>query len=316
MMGLALLLGTGLISLYYMSFLLPALPFLRFSLAPSAAVGLALCALAAVHQERTARAGPAGFGVLSGCVLLVLAPLALWAGDRRAAPLFAPDEARLRMMTYNIHGGFTQEGRLDVGSAAQIMVEAGAEVVGLQELSRGWLISGGVDLLPLYQRSLEMPAALLGPSADPTGGNGLLSRRVLLASGYARLPQLDGLVGRSYVWGELDWVGNETLLVIATHLDSERSDIRLAQIQALLDGWGGRGHTVLMGDMNAQPGSPEIELISAAGFRDAWAESGQAERARVDWIFHTPDLRAEAVVVIESAASDHPAFAATIIPLR
>ena len=74
--------------------------------------------------------------------------------------------------------------------------------------------------------------------------------------------------------------------------------------------------TVLVGDMNALFGSREIQMILEAGFVDAWSESGQPERPRIDWIFHTPDLVARDVVVIESPASDHPAFAATIGPRR
>jgi endonuclease/exonuclease/phosphatase family metal-dependent hydrolase len=315
-LGLALVMGMGLISLYYTSFLMPGLPFLRFSLAPGAAVVLALCAWALRRQNWAARQRPPVFAALSWCALIVLAPLIFWGIESQATPTYQPSEESLRVITYNIHAGYGQDARLDVAAVSQVIADSGADVVGLQELSRGWLISGGVDLLPLFQRSLEMPAAIMGPAADPIGGNGLFSRREILSSSYASLPQLDGLVGRSYVWGELDWVEDNTLLVIVTHLDSERRDIRLAQIQALLAVWGGRSHTVLIGDMNAQPGSSEIQLITEAGFQDAWAEAGQPERPRLDWIFFTPDLQAQDVVVFESPASDHPAFAATIIPLR
>jgi endonuclease/exonuclease/phosphatase family metal-dependent hydrolase len=311
--GLSLLLATGLVSLYYISFLVPALPFLRTSLAPIAAVGLTLCSLTANRLQRPAKLSP-GLAPFAWSALLMVAPLAMYAAELPRRPPFRPDEETLRVMTYNIHAGFGLDARLDIAAVAQVIEDSGAEVVGLQELSRGWLISGGTDLLPLFARRLEMPAAMYGPAADPIGGNGLLSQRAFLTGGYESLPHLDGLVGRCYVWGQLEWPGDESMLIMVTHLDSERSDIRLAQIQALLDGWGGRSQTILMGDFNAQPGSQEIQTILAAGFRDAWTEAGQPERPRIDWIFITPDLDVQDVVMIESPASDHPAFAATILP--
>jgi endonuclease/exonuclease/phosphatase family metal-dependent hydrolase len=90
--------------------------------------------------------------------------------------------------------------------------------------------------------------------------------------------------------------------------------VRLAQIAGLLAAWAGRPRTVLLGNFNALPASPEIQQIQAAGFVDAWTEVGHPDRPRIDWIFHTPDLSARDLVILESPASDHPAFAATILP--
>jgi endonuclease/exonuclease/phosphatase family metal-dependent hydrolase len=79
--------------------------------------------------------------------------------------------------------------------------------------------------------------------------------------------------------------------------------------------------TVLAGDLNAVPGSPEIQMILDSGFVDAWAEAGHGEvntsvgrqvNWRIDWIVHTPDLIAHDVEVIENRASDHAAVVATI----
>jgi endonuclease/exonuclease/phosphatase family metal-dependent hydrolase len=217
-------------------------------------------------------------------------------------------------MTYNIRSGYGLDGRLDVEAIVQTIKTAGPEIVALQELSRGWLITGSADLLSLLSRRLAMPATVMGPTIDPLFGNGLLSRYALSAGGHAGLPGLDALVVRGYVWARLDWAASAPLFIVGTHLDSDRSDVRLVQLAALLDEWAGRPQTVLLGDMNARPGSPEIEMILAAGFVDAWAEAGQPDHPRIDWIFHTPDLVARDVMMIESSASDHPAYAATLAP--
>jgi endonuclease/exonuclease/phosphatase family metal-dependent hydrolase len=311
--GLALFIWSSLTLVYYLSFLMPLLPVPRTALPLLAALGLAASALAVRPvRPKTAAATldwlPAGLALL-----MLLVPLGRIVPESLAMP--APPSASgspVRVMTYNIRSGFGQSGRLDIDAPASVIRSADADVVGLQEVSRGWLITGGTDLLPLIARRLQMPHTIWGPATHPLFGNALASQGAPLASGHGTLPGLDTLVPRGYVWAELDWEAGDSLLIINTHLDSDRQDVRLAQIEGLLAAWASRGRTVLVGDMNALPGSAEIERILAAGFVDAWAETGQPARPRIDYIFHTPDLLAREVAVIDSPASDHPAYAATI----
>ncbi len=313
--GLGLLIFVSLAVLYYVSFLVPLLPFPRSALAPLAGAGLAVCALVAGWKHSPSRASrvpiwtPARLGAL-----LLLAPVFVWTADVTAPPPARPSSGSVRIMTYNIRSAIGLSGALDVEAVAQVIEDSGAEVVAFQEFSRGWLISGTADLLEIFSRRLGMPAVAMGPVTDPVGGNAIVSRYPIPAGGHAVLPGLDALVGRGYVWAQLDWGSGEPLHIVNTHLDSERSDVRIAQLTALLEAWAGRPRTVLVGDMNALPGSPEIQMVLAAGFLDAWSEAGQPERSRIDYIFHTIDLVTHDVVVIESRASDHPAYAATIAP--
>jgi endonuclease/exonuclease/phosphatase family metal-dependent hydrolase len=68
--------------------------------------------------------------------------------------------------------------------------------------------------------------------------------------------------------------------------------------------------------MNAEPGSPEIDMILAAGYVDAGPAPGipthPDHAGRIDWIFHAPDLRARAAAILPSRASDHLPVVATI----
>jgi endonuclease/exonuclease/phosphatase family metal-dependent hydrolase len=166
-----------------------------------------------------------------------------------------------------------------------------------------------------------MPYTVMGATADPLGGNAILSRYPILASGQGDLPQFDTLIGRGYIWAQIDLGAGETLLVFTTHLhhEPERSDVRIAEVETVLNAWNGQPQAVLLGDMNAVPGSPEMQMILDAGFVDAWAEADHGEEftwmaRRIDWLFHTPDLIARDVEVIESRASDHSAVVATIAP--
>ena len=90
----------------------------------------------------------------------------------------------------------------------------------------------------------------------------------------------------------------------------------MAQIPVLMDFWGSGDHTVLLGDLNAEPTWPEMELILDAGMVDAWSEAGQGPGLtwpaddpfqRIDWIWLSPDLQAIAAETVESTASDHRA---------
>jgi hypothetical protein len=116
------------------------------------------------------------------------------------------------------------------------------------------------------------------------------------------------------VWALIDLGAGDKLLVLNTHLETqkERTDVRMAQAQTLLQAWRGQQQTVLLGDMNAVSGSQEMQMILDAGFIDAWAEAGRGERPRIDWIFYTSDLIGLDVTRVVSRASDHYAVVATI----
>ena len=58
-----------------------------------------------------------------------------------AAPVAAG--ANLNVMTYNIRQGFGSSGRFDLEAVAQEIERRPTDIVGLQEVGRGWVISGG-----------------------------------------------------------------------------------------------------------------------------------------------------------------------------
>lgn len=310
-----LLLGT-LFMLYYFSFIVRLLPIPRSTLAPLAGGGLTLCAIGSRwlrSREQPRRAldwTPVRLGML-----MLLLPLGVLMAEALHAPKATLAKGYpVRVMTYNIRSAYGMDGRQDVEAIAQVIEGEGTNVVALQELSRGWFMNGGTDLLPLLSRRLNMPYTIMGAATDPLFGNAILSRYPILASGQGYLPQLDTLIRRGYVWALIDLGAGGKLLVLNTHLETqkERTDVRMAQAQTVLQAWNGRPQTVLLGDMNAVSGSQEMQMLLDAGFMDAWAEAGRGGRPRIDWIFHTPDLSALDVMKIESPASDHSAVVATI----
>jgi endonuclease/exonuclease/phosphatase family metal-dependent hydrolase len=76
-----------------------------------------------------------------------------------------------------------------------------------------------------------------------------------------------------------------------------------------------------MGDFNAVPGDPEIELLRQAGLTDVIEAAGLTPGytapagnpwKRIDYIFLPPDLTADDVVISPALVSDHFGVAATV----
>jgi endonuclease/exonuclease/phosphatase family metal-dependent hydrolase len=122
-------------------------------------------------------------------------------------------------------------------------------------------------------------------------------------------------VPRGYLWAEVDLNGTRiTFLTTHLHHILDQPEVRQAQVIALLDAWNGKPKTLLLGDLNAEPGTEEMALLAQAGFIDSWEEAGTGEGStipairpsvRVDWIWHTPDLGALDAIAVSTTASDH-----------
>ncbi len=264
----------------------------------------------------------------------VLLPVALLAMQSIGERTYEPGPAVV-VMSYNIHSGFDGEGIQDPESIATVIEQSGAEVVGLQEVSRGWFLNGGTDLTLWLAERLDMPHVFFTPAADPAWGNAILSRYPLedLESGLLPLGRIP--FQRSYQIARVDLP--EPFWMINTHLqqvddpsipDEERErDLALlhrAQLGTVLRAWGGRATSVLTGDLNAQPGWQQIDYLLAAGFVDGlstlgpeaawtsgyWTNDG-VPRWRIDWIVHTPDMQVIDAGVIPDDTSDHYPIVAT-----
>ncbi len=247
--------------------------------------------------------------------ILVLIPLLCWISWRTPPVPSQPDGYPVKVMTYNIHSGYNVEGGQDFEAIARVIEESGADIIGLQEVSRVRLMDGAVDMTTWLSRRLEMHVLFLG-TGEPTWGNALLSRYPIIESGEGNLPDEGSLIKRGYLWAAIDIGEDEPLLVIVTHLHHivADSEIRQVQVPDILDFWDAQGQTVLMGDLNAEPDSAEMGLISRAGLVDSWVESGIGDGysyyatdpdIRIDYLWHSPDLEVLEIEVIQTTASDH-----------
>jgi endonuclease/exonuclease/phosphatase family metal-dependent hydrolase len=254
--------------------------------------------------------------------LLLIAPIYLMLSWKAPQIIDMPgSKDGVRVMDYNLHNAVNTDGRLDPEALAKVIEDSGADVIALQEISRGWLTWGGMDMLSWLAQRLEMDY-VWNPTADAQWGNALFSRYPINNAELLELPPDDVLLLRGYIWAQLD-MGEHELNVIATHF-SHRDDQgpeRLLQASELLSTWNNQPLTVLMGDLNAEPESAEMALLRDNGLIDISAEIGEqptytyyaaSPDHQIDYIYVSSDLGYSHFEIIQTTASDHLPLVATI----
>lgn len=168
---------------------------------------------------------------------------------------------RLRILTYNVHGCVGLDRRCSPERIAEVIADAAADVVALQEVDVGRVRSGNVN-------QPEAVAALLGMGhcfyatiqhGDEQYGGALLSRLPLDPVKTGALPGRPHLEPRGALWGQVRADGG-TVNVMTTHLGLRPYE-RKEQIDALLSPeWLYHKEfttpSILCGDFNLTPFSP------------------------------------------------------------
>ena len=289
---------------------------------PVAAVVIGLAALWVGLAGHTVKAPVTRFASIPVLLLLILPLfyLATWKDVEAIQGAGYP----VRVMTYNLHQGFDVHGSHGLENIARVIQAEDPDIIALQEVSRGWVVNGSVDMLLWLSQRLEMDY-VWGPAADPVWGNAVLSRLPIISSQNHRMPNNDALrLDRAFLIVEVDVGGGETIDVVATHFHSGDGDsaIRIPQAKAVLGAVDNNRTTVLLGDFNAHPDHPEMLLFADAGFNDTFVASGATGDGftypaddpweRIDYVWASPDLKVRDLSVPDSLASDHLAVAATL----
>ena len=288
--------------------------------ATAAALGAA--ALRPVHrpagpQQRAAQATPLLVAASVVVVVGVAALAASWDGEQAAAG----SRGSGVVMTWNLHYGVTPAGSVDLEAVARTIEAEDPDVVLLQEVSRGWVQGGGVDMASWLSHRLGRPFAF-APAADRRFGNAVLARRLPVAVAVVALPYGEGPQRRSALSAEVP-VGDQVVRVTSVHLQhrADATPTRLHQLSTLLEALPGQGQPVgavlpelVGGDLNAGPGAPEPDALGRAGFVSAVDAAGDpraltqpspAPRRRIDWLFGRDIGFREARVLTGVTLSDH-----------
>lgn len=290
-----------------------------------AATALAVPALRSLGSGSNQLRPPPIWGPVLTAATLLLSPAALWVTWMAPTSPPSPPKPALEevtFITYNLHQGFRQDGRLDAEGLANTIAMSGADVIVLQEVSRGWVVNGSLDLFEWLRHRLGMDGRFAA-TAGRQWGNAVLSRLPIAVRGRT-LPSGHRPLPRGYLDVGID-TGGRGLRLLATHLDHSTtgSAVRDLQVAALLEGWNGTPRTLIAGDLNADPASPEMARLRQAGWHDASELLPAAQRAtfrrygrieQLDYIWATADLAFRGSQVLYSRASDHLPLLTTVGP--
>ncbi|HEX8912368.1 MAG TPA: endonuclease/exonuclease/phosphatase family protein, partial [Humisphaera sp.] len=235
-----------------------------------------------------------------------------------AADAVAP--AFLRVLTYNIHHGAGEDGKIDLDRIARVIRDSGADLVVLQEVDRGTRRSGKVDQAKSLADRLKMHHAF-GTAIRFEGGeygNAVLSRWPLAGEKVEPLPNPGKKEARAAVVATADVPGVGPVGVVGTHLSHDSADSRAAQAAAVgelavkLDA----KLVVLAGDFNAPPADPTLRPLTerwhdpaAGAAKPVLTYPADKPKARIDYVLirkaDAAAWDATARAVEEPVASDH-----------
>lgn len=291
---------------------------------PNAGVPVAVAVLvAAVALARRPAPGPPRSPlppVWTAVTAAVVTLLAAVASDEllSATNRDGPPET-VRVAAYNVRMGFGIHGRFDPDALARAV--AGADVVALSEVDRGWLLNGGHDTLDLLAERLDMPY-VFAPAADPLWGDAVLSRWPLDAARTRPLPAVGAPTGAQALGVTVNFSGGVRLAVVATHLQPPPGEDPVVQARAVADfavRYAAGRPLVVAGDLNTEPGDPAFAEFTRAGLVDALAAArplptspADAPRQQIDHVFVTPGLAAGDAAAPPGTASDHLPVAVTL----
>lgn len=295
------------------------LPFPRQFVSAAAAAFVGLPAVVNRRTQRAARQAWPTPAIAVVVALAVLVPSLVWL-ERPAERTVPATTTDVRAVSFNVRGAVGPDGQIDADAIAGSIQAFEPDVVVLQEVTRGWVIHGTVDLLAYLHDRLDM-AFVFEPAADQQFGNAIFTRLPFAVLGGGALPAIADKQTRSYVAVRVDVAGTG-LVVVGMQLETRSPE----QITALLDAWGGASPAIVAGDPNIKPvDDTEVELFTDAGLADAATLTGNgcdttsAEPTgpcdRPDWVLVTSDVEIGTFRIGDPSASDHlPIYVEVSVP--
>lgn len=226
------------------------------------------------------------------------------------------------ILSYNINHGFSAEGELALESMARVIESSEPDIVALQEVPRGWVATGGVDVVAWLQQRLGIPV-LFSAGADAQWGVALATSLPTDAPMATPLgPEYEDEIGRVALDVPITVRPGFELraIVMQLHQDVENDEVRQEQMDDLLVAWGGFAGTAVIGDFAAAPLDDinmqlfEAGLVEAGRYMDTSSATWPADDPTVaaDQIWVTADLAITVARVVPLEASDHRAVLARV----
>jgi len=273
--------------------------------------------LTTVRAARLGREPASDLVPRATAVALIVATALAGVGSLRspAEPGPGAPEGTVRLVLANVHYGFDVEGRQRALQVGTLLAGLDADLIALNEVDRGWLISGAPDLLTTYALATGLEP-VFGPASDEVWGNALLTRFPVLEVQRARLPQGRDPLTRSALTVVVELPDGSPLAVVVTHLSNidRQGDTRLPQAQtlaAIVARMRERGiPTIVAGDLNARPGDPELGVLEDLELSRVLPANrltfpDVAPRVQIDHVLIPPGIGLLRASTLPTGLSDH-----------
>lgn len=224
-----------------------------------------------------------------------------------------------RVMTFNIHHGEGVDGKVDLDRIANVILDANADAVALQEVDRNTRRTGGVDMIKELGKRTNMHFAF-GSNLDFQGGEygtAILSKHPIQSFENHALKQVRDGEPRGVLQAVLD-VGQGQLLFVNTHLDHTKDQAERLFSQSQFDDLFAKYKdlpAIFCGDFNDTPDSELYKRMSEK-WVDSWSLAGKGNgftmtssmpSRRIDyvWVSDKKNFTMRWVDVPMTKASDH-----------
>lgn len=172
----------------------------------------------------------------------------------------------LKIMTYNIHRGQDADNNDRLMEMAAFIKESGADIVGLQEVDSVCYRSGQVDQVKILAEYSGMHYAFVRHFEFQGGayGQALLSKYPVTEVRNNRLPVATGIPGQTtaFLTARIKISDKKSFLTGVAHLDYRDAESRVRQAEIINDIYSDSDIPgILLGDMNAEPGTKEIIIL-------------------------------------------------------
>jgi len=251
----------------------------------------------------------------------------------------------LKAVTYNIHQGFSNDGRVDLVPAYEELERIDADIIFLQESEGIWPHTGVVDPVKFLAQRLDMNYIRGVDVKDGVYGVSILSRTRL------RDPEVHFLDSREdqrvAVSCKATANGRElTLISVHIGLSQRDREVQIAQLSKIIMEMD--GEVIIGGDFNTEPDDPimatmsstpfggglyggNVSNVTSVGLRSGWhtaqsrngpldtctfpAKGIDLHREHIDYILFSPTmLCVEAGIEDGAEASDHRPVWAVLRP--
>jgi endonuclease/exonuclease/phosphatase family metal-dependent hydrolase len=226
-----------------------------------------------------------------------------------------PQQAPLRVLTYNVHHCQGTDGKFDYGRIAGIINELKPDIAALQEIDVGTNRASGVDQAAVLAELTGLNYAF-GRAIDFDSGEyglAILSRFEIRDVSNTPLKTQPGSEPRIALTAHIKPdAGPREIVFVDTHLCHRNEQVRTMQAGQLNEFADFKGDVpvVLAGDFNARPASGPMKVLLESNWLDA-----VAPQSRIDYVLlrkNDPWEIVDVKVIDEPIASDHDPVLVTL----